>query len=180
MDKVKSYTIPNDSSCVVEDPMAVRVSPNADIDTLRHNLIDAAYATNDHETIYNSLLVLLHTTHTSATPLKDKMQKRLEELALLSDGWDGDGSLRINEDVIDFVRRIIQLANEQDLENWVLFPDARGYLYLDFTQGNNIAGMTIAAHKIVAFVKKDGRLSKYSYDKLSEEKVVKILEKAHE
>ncbi len=179
MNKVKPYILPEESHSIVQEPVAVRVSPNTDINTLRHDLIDAAYATNDHEVIYKSLLVLLRTAHISNTPLKDKLQKRLEELSILSDGWDGDGSLGIDQGVVDFVHRIIILAEEKDLENWVLFPDAHGHLYFDFTQGKNIAGITVSNHKIVAFIKKNGHLSKYNFDQLVEDDVIKILEEAH-
>lgn len=181
MDKVKRYIISEDAGAsFVEEPVHVRVSPNTDINTLRHSLMDAAYATNDNETIYKSLLVLLKTTSASPTPLKDKMQKRLEELSKLPDGWDGEGSLSIDRGVVDFVHRVIMISTEQSMENWVLFPDARGYLYFDYTQEKNIGGITISSHKIVAFIKKNGQLVKYNFDKLSEEDVVKVLEDAHE
>lgn len=180
MDKVKPYSAREEGSYTVEEPVAVRVSQNADVNILRHDLIDAAYATNDNEAIYRSLLVLLDKANSVKSSLRDKMQKRLDELSNLADGWDGDGSCSIDRGVVDFVHRVIMIASSQSLEDWVLFPDARGYLYLDYTHGNNIAGITISNNKVAAFLKINGHLAKYTYDKLVEQDVVKILEKVHD
>ena len=70
-------------------------------------------------------------------------------------------------------------SSDKELVNWVLFPDARGYLYLDYTEAQNIAGITIAPHQIAAFIKHDGHLSKYNYDHLNEQDVLNLLEEAH-
>ena len=80
---------------------------------------------------------------------------------------------------MDFLKRTILLAADSCLQNWVAFPDVRGYVYLDYTEGNNIAGVTIADHQVVAFIKRDGHLSKFSFDKLDEKEVLTLLEKAH-
>ena len=100
-------------------------------------------------------------------------------MSKLPDGWDGEGSLALSRNIVDFVKRIILLATDSSLQNWVAFPDARGYIYLDFTEDNNIAGVTIANHQVVAFIKRDGHLSKFSFDKLDEKEVLSLLEKAH-
>ena len=52
-------------------------------------------------------------------------------------------------------------------------------LYLDYTEGKNLAGITIAPHQIAAFIKRDGHLSKYNYDHLNEQDVLNLLEEAH-
>ena len=102
MSEVKPYKLPEEKTSIVSDSMAVRITPDTDIVTLRHNVMDAV------------------------------------------------------------------LAADTSLQNWVAFPDARGYIYLDYTQDNNIAGVTIANHQVVAFIKRDGHLSKFSFDKLDE------------
>lgn len=94
-------------------------------------------------------------SYQSETPIKSKMLKRLEELALLKEGWDGENSVSIDSGIQDFLRRVILQSSDKELVNWVLFPDARGYLYLDYTEGKNLAGITIAPHQIVAFIKRD-------------------------
>lgn len=115
----------------------------------------------------------------AAPSLVADMLKRLEELALLKEGWDGENSVSIDSGIQDFLRRVIMLSSDKELVNWVLFPDARGYLYLDYTEGKNLAGITIAPHQIVAFIKRDGHLSKYNYDHLNEQDVLNLLEEAH-
>ncbi len=76
------------------------------------------------------------------------------------------------ENILDFVKRIILLATDTSLQNWVAFPDARGCIYLDYTEDNNIAGVTITNHQVVAFIKRDGHLSKFSFDKLDEKEIL--------
>lgn len=115
----------------------------------------------------------------AAPSLVADMLKRLEELALLKEGWDGENSVSIDSGIQDFLRRVIMLSSDKELVNWVLFPDARGYLYLDYTEGKNLAGITIAPHQIAAFIKRDGHLSKYNYDHLNEQDVLNLLEEAH-
>ena len=104
---------------------------------------------------------------------------RLDELSKLPDGWDGEGSLALSRNIVDFVKRIILLAADSSLQDWVAFPVARGYIYLDFREDNNIAGVTVTEHQVVAFIKRDGHLSKFSFDKLDEKEVLSLLEKAH-
>ena len=115
----------------------------------------------------------------TAPSLVADMLKRLEELALLKEGWDGENSVSIDSGIQDFLRRVIMLSSDKELVNWVLFPDARGYLYLDYTEGKNLAGITIAPLQIAAFIKRDGHLSKYNYDHLNEQDVLNLLEEAH-
>ena len=88
----------------------------------------------------------------AAPSLVADMLKRVEELALLKEGWDGENSVSIDSGIQDFLRRVIMLSSDKELVNWVLFPDARGYLYLDYTEGKKLDGITIATHQIAAFI----------------------------
>ena len=178
MSEVKPYVAPEESPCMVEEAVAVHVSPNMDIKDLRHNVMDAVYATNDQKALYSCWFFLSNMQKENSS-LKRKMLSRLEELANLSDGWDGEHSFHIAHDVLDFLRKTIILANDESLVNWVLFPDSRGYLYLDYAEGKNIAGITVTHSQIVAFIKRNGKLSKYKYDKLSSKDVLALLEAAH-
>lgn len=179
MNDSKSYKVPEKAPSLVADPVGVSITPNTDIQTLRHNVMDAVYATNDQKALYSCLVFLSNLSNQSEKPIQSKLLKRLDELALLPDGWDGDNSFSIKPGILDFLRRIITLSSEAALINWVLFPDARGYLYLDYTEGKNIAGITIAPHQVAAFIKRDGHLTKYSYDHLDEQDILNLLEEAH-
>ena len=109
----------------------------------------------------------------------EKLLGRLGDLSRLSDGWDGEGSVSINKEIVEFTRRVIRLAKESVLKGWLVFPDSRGYLYLDYTNGKDIAGMTIAVQGMTAFVKRNGILRKYTYSKLDEKDVLNLLEEVH-
>jgi len=178
MSEVKPYVVPEKSPCMVEESVAAHVSPNMDIKDLRHNVMDAVYATNDQKALY-SCWVFLSNMQKASSSLKQKMLSRLEELSSLSDGWDGENSFHIAHDVLDFLRKTIILSNDDCLVNWVLFPDSRGYLYLDYTEDKNIAGITITDSQVVAFIKRNGKLTKYKYDKLSSKDILVLLEEAH-
>ena len=47
MSEVKPYKLPEEKTSMVSDSMAVRITPDTDIVTLRHNVMDAVYATTD-------------------------------------------------------------------------------------------------------------------------------------
>lgn len=104
------------------------------------------------------------------------MLSRLTELRSLEDGWDGEGSLSINRTSLDISQEVVLNASSGLLVDWVLFPDARGFVYWDYTQGKNIAGITVAPNKMVAFVKKNGQIHKYDFDKVDFKEIIKILE----
>ena len=165
MSQVKPYKLPEEKTSVVSDSMAVRIAPDTDIATLRHNVMDAVYATTDQNALYSCLVFLSNQEQSLHSSVKTD--------------WDGEGSLALSRNILDFLKRTILLAADSSLQNWVAFPDARGYVYLDYTEGNNIAGVTIADQQVVAFIKRDGHLSKFSFDKLDEKEVLVLLEKAH-
>ena len=56
MSQVKPYKLPEEKTSVVSDSMAVRIAPNTDIATLRHNVMDAVYATTDQNALYSCLV----------------------------------------------------------------------------------------------------------------------------
>lgn len=47
MSEVNPYKLPEEKTSMVSDSMAVRITPDTDIVTLRHNVMDAVYATTD-------------------------------------------------------------------------------------------------------------------------------------
>lgn len=179
MSEVQPYKLPEEKTSIVSDSMAVRITPDTDIATLRHNVMDAVYATSDQNALYSCLVFQSNQKQTLQSSVKEELLNRLDELSKLPDGWDGEGSLALSRNIVDFVKRIILLAADSSLQDWVAFPDARGYIYLDYTEDNNIAGVTVTDHQVVAFIKRDGHLSKFSFDKLDEKEVLSLLEKAH-
>ena len=107
------------------------------------------------------------------------MEDRLAELSLLKEGWDGQDSKAIEKVCIDGLRNALEIIPDRLLKNWVLFPDAHGYLYLDYASGKDIAGLTLMPTKLVGFIKKDGLLEKNDSMEFSTANILSILKRAH-
>lgn len=179
MKESKPYVLPEDNPVMANEAIATRVPTHEGINTLRHELMDAIFATNNQQALF-TCLTLLNNLPKKNDSIKDKMLNRITELSYLENGWDGENSLKIDSSVMAFAHKVILEVPSSVLKNWVLFPDARGFLYWDYTQGKNIAGITMASDKMVAFIKKNGELQKFSFDELSLMNVVKILKKTYE
>lgn len=80
-----------------------------------------------------------------------KMWQRTNELARLHDGWDGNDSLGIKPETIARFKQTLNLCDDKDVTGWTLFPQAEGKLYLDFTSGDRIAGITLSEDEAVYF-----------------------------
>ncbi|MBR0036082.1 MAG: hypothetical protein IJP70_00410 [Bacteroidales bacterium] len=106
-------------------------------------------------------VVLLHEEKTSesktARELYWELQERADSLSQLIDGWDGADSKAIAPKTIHKFKSAIAKAKEEELQDWILFPDARGYLYFDYTGNNAIAGITMTESQLIYFYKKDGQ-----------------------
>ena len=148
-----------------------------EISQLRHHVMDAVCASDDTKILHFCLVLLRGKTGESKN--KQLFYDRLSDLANLESGWDGEGSKPISASILAFVGEALADIPNSLLEGWVLFPDARGYLYWDFTQGDDIAGITLTEDKMTAFVKKQGKLRKYTFDTLDEQNLKCILEEAH-
>jgi hypothetical protein len=109
MSEVKPYKLPEEKTSIVSDSMAVRITPDTDIVTLRHNVMDAVYATTDQNALYSCLVFLSSQKQTLQSSVKKELLNRLDELSKLPDGWDGEGSLALSRNIVDFVKRIILL-----------------------------------------------------------------------
>lgn len=179
MKDLKPYILPEDNPVMANDAIAARMPVNADIKTLRHQLMDAISITNNQQALYTCLVFLNNLTQTD-DDVKNKLLSRIEVLSQLQDGWDGEGSLKLDSEVLELSRDVIKSTSSDLLKDWVLFPDARGYLYWDYTQGKDIAGITIASGEVVAFVKKDGNLQKFVFHRANIDDVVFILKKTYE
>jgi len=92
--------------------------------------------------------------------LHNEWCRRIDELERLSDGWDGTGSKAIDKQCVKKLRKTISKASESQLEGWDVFPDAHGFLYLDFSAGQAIAGITATADKLIYFIQKSGKIQK--------------------
>lgn len=179
MEKSKSYILPENIPCMVNEPIAVRVPVSANVASLRHDLMDAIYATDNRQMLYSCLVFLNNQKLQESNAHKDKLLARLVDFGHLENGWDGEGSVEIKKECLEFSQRILMLVTSDILDHWVVFPDGRGYVYWDYTNGGDIAGITISPDKVVGFMKKNGHLHKYEYDSMDLNGIVKMLEEVH-
>lgn len=92
--------------------------------------------------------------------LRQELTNRLASLSKLQDGWDGADSKAIDRQCITKFKSVLSKATEKQLSGWVLFPDARGYLYLDYTGKHTTAGITMTGETLISFVQKGDTLEK--------------------
>ena len=103
-------------------------------------------------------------TSAIVTPTVSKQHRellqRIDDLAQLADGWDGTDSKAIDQRSVKNLRRALNRATASQLDGWVLFPEAHGYLYFDYTGKNGSAGITMMPDHLVYFIEKNGKIQK--------------------
>lgn len=67
MKESKRYKSPEQTSDFVAESVAVRTSPVGDINSLRHDLTDAIYATNNQQLLYSCLVFLNNQSQTDSS-----------------------------------------------------------------------------------------------------------------
>lgn len=107
------------------------------------------------------------------------MQLRLHELQSLKDGWDGNESKAISPVCVKAMEDILEVVPDKLLKNWALFPDSRGYLYLDYTFQTDVAGITLMPQGFAYFIKKDSLVEKSCHTSLSSTEVLQIMTKVY-
>ena len=108
-----------------------------------------------------------------------ELVERADSLGQLADGWDGQDSKAIAPQSIRRFKSVIAKVEETLLEGWILFPDARGYLYLDYTGSDAVAGITMTDNHLVYFFKKDGRTVRNDRAAFTSRNLLSILSRVH-
>lgn len=111
--------------------------------------------------------------------LYKELLERADSLGQLADGWDGQDSKAIAPESIRRFKSAIAKADEILLEGWILFPDARGNLYLDYTGSDAVAGITMTDDRLVYFFKKDGRTVRNDHAAFTSRNLLSILSRVH-
>jgi hypothetical protein len=111
--------------------------------------------------------------------LHRELKERVDSLGRLTDGWDGSDSKAIEAGCIRKFKAVIEKTDEKLLQGWLLFPDAHGYLYMDYTGGNAVAGITMTNDRMIYFFKKDGRTIKNNGTAFTTRNFLAILERVH-
>ncbi|WP_273163376.1 hypothetical protein [Bacteroides fluxus] len=133
---------------------------------------------------YTNFPVIVMTSNGDMTTVSEnnglRMWDRINELSQLKAGWDGEGSEPMKKGITDLLQNVISKCDDSLLNNWVLFPDYRGFLYLNYTNNKDIAGITVTESSFVYFIKKNGRLEKKDDNILTEEALINILKKVND
>jgi hypothetical protein len=111
--------------------------------------------------------------------LHRELQERVDSFGQFTDGWDGSDSKAIEAVCIRKFKAAIEKTDEKLLQGWLLFPDAHGYLYLDYTGGNAVAGITMTNDRMIYFFKKDGKTIKNDRAAFTTRNFLAILERVH-
>ena len=100
-----------------------------------------AYGTNS----YADVMYLIHTMR--MTPeVKEKVGRRLvlevtaehlskafsclDDLAMLEKNWDGEGALPISRKVLNNVKSVLLISNDEDWKEWMIGPDTNATIGL--------------------------------------------------
>lgn len=85
MNESKPYKLPEESPNMVAEPVAIRTLPDIDINSLRHDLTDAIYATNNQQLLYSCLVFLKNQAQTNSgdklDAFVDSMPKDILQMA---------------------------------------------------------------------------------------------------
>lgn len=107
--------------------------------------------------------------------LRQELIERLVLLSQLEDGWDGADSKAIDSRCVTKLRASLNRATDKQLTSWMLFPDARGFLYFDYTGEHCSAGITMTADSLIYFIQKGDVLEKNDGIPFSSSNLISIL-----
>lgn len=134
-------------------------------DVLKASEPVAAYATNS----YADVMYMLHSmpiTHEVkeqvarrltievASKNLSKAFERLDHLATLENNWDGEGALPISRMVINNVKSVLAISEDEDWEEWMIGPDGNATLGLQ--SKTTRAVISVGANEFSYFAKING------------------------
>ncbi len=143
-----------------------------------------AYSTNS----YADVMCLLHTM--PITPeVKERVGRRLvkevsepalanafvkiDELSKLEDGWAGDGSYAISRKVLDNLKRVLLISENEDWADWMIGPDVNATIGLQSKK--NRAMISLGADEYSYFVRKNGNRIGDSHIKFTPESFLNLM-----
>lgn len=109
-----------------------------------------------------------------------RLSSRANELFKLHDGWDGPDSKAISRKLLLKFDEQVSRIDDAWLTDWTLFPEAHGYLYLDYSKDSTLAGITMTESQLTYFIKKEGTVEKGDGKKFSNSNLKSILKKVYE
>lgn len=83
-----------------------------------------------------------------------KAFRRLDQLAQLKNNWDGYGALPVSAQVMNNIRRILVISDDEDWDSWTISPDVNGTICLYSPKTK--ASISIGAEEYSYFAMIDG------------------------
>ena len=80
--------------------------------------------------------------------------ERVDHLAQLRDDWDGNGAFRISSYVLQNIREVLLISDDEDWQHWMISPDVNGTLILQ--SDLHVASLSIGEHEFSYLSRKDG------------------------
>lgn len=76
----------------------------------------------------------------------DVLLKNLNGFQTLKEGWNNDElSKRIDDSVIGFLSKVISCSDPSDWQKWLVFPEQRGSVMLDYDSDNCRASISVGS-----------------------------------
>lgn len=144
----------------------------------------AAYGTNT----YTSVMYLLHTMPMSpevkervgrrlvkeaSEPNLAKAFARIDEMGNLEDGWAGDGSYAISRKVLNNLKSVLLISENEDWAEWMIGPDVNATIGLQ--SKTHRAMMSLGADEYSYYVRKDGKRVGDSHVQFTPESFLNIM-----
>ena len=125
----------------------------------------AAYGTNSYVDVMNFLhsmpisrsvkrqVAIRLVKEVSEPALADAFDK-LDELSRLPEDWDGEGALPISPRIIQNMKEVLLLSDNEDWENWMIGPETNACIGLQSKQSK--ACVSLGAKEFSYYVRKNG------------------------
>ena len=146
----------------------------------------AAYGTNS----YADVMYLLHTMPITSE-VKERVARRLtlevdskylskafarlDHLATLKEDWDGEGALPVSRKVINNVKSVLAISNDEDWAEWTISPDGNATLGLQSKPHTTL--ISVGANEFSYFVMVDGKKYGESHVPFNPETLLSIMRK---
>ena len=102
-----------------------------------------------------------------------KAFSRLDHLAGLQDGWAGDGSYAVSHRVLNNLKSVLLISDDDDWKDWMIAPDVNATLVLQSKQSNGC--ISVGTDEFSYYAEKDGREYHASHEQFSPDAVLEIM-----
>ena len=146
----------------------------------------AAYGTNTYADVMNMLHTMPITPEVKERVARrltlevtsknlSKAFARLDHLATLKNDWDGEGALPISKKVINNVKSVLSISDDEDWEEWMIGPEGNATLGLQ--SKTTRAAMSVGAEEFSYFAMINGKRYGESHVKFTPESFLDIMRK---